>query len=149
MMRFCTCSPVATRMGAMACAIAACPRISSGLAAWQVQRFTGSQGIADVAEIDAGDKLLRRHIGEQLPERLALNLGPQVPDRVNHSGGSQVHSSLLRSDPAQLTVTGDIAPEGAHISRERLQGASGDERGQRPYGGDANLVSTSDGKGHA
>src|SRR5207247_923835 len=100
-------------------------------------------------EIDARDKLLRRHIGEKLPERLALNLGPEVPDRVDHRCGSQVNGSLLRPDPAQLTVAGDIAPEGAHIRGERLQGASDDERGQRPDGGDANLVSTPDGKGQA
>ena len=60
-----------------------------------------------------------------------------------------MNGPLLRPDPAQLTVAGDIAPEGAHIRGERLQGASDDERGQRPDGGDANLVSTPDGKGQA
>src|SRR6266487_1626092 len=108
-----------------------------------------SQDIGDITEIDAGDKLLRGHIGEQFPERLALNFGPEVPDCVDHSSSGQVNSSLLWPDPAQLTVTGNIPPEGAHIGGERRQSVSDDERGQRPDGGDANLVSTSDSKGHA
>src|SRR6266536_2684530 len=108
-----------------------------------------SQDIGDITEIDAGDKLLRGHIGEQFPERLALNFGPEIPDRVDHCCGGQVNSSLLWSDPAQLTVASDIPPEGAHIGGERLQSVSDNERGQRPDGGDANLVSTSDSKGHA
>src|SRR6266536_4970893 len=108
-----------------------------------------SQDIGDITEIDAGDKLLRGHIGEQFPERLALNFGPEIPDRVDHCCGGQVNSSLLWSDPAQLTVASDIPPEGAHIGGERLQSVSDNERGQRPDGGDENLVSTSDSKGHA
>ncbi len=51
-------------------------RSGRGLAAQYIQRLIGSEGIGDVAEIDAGDKLLWRHISEQLPEGLALDLGP-------------------------------------------------------------------------
>ena len=61
------------------------------------------------------DELLGRHVGEQLPQRLALDLGPQVPDGVDHRAGRQVDDALLGPDPAQLLGISERRPEGAEI----------------------------------
>ena len=68
------------------------------------------------------DELLGRHVGQQLPERLAFRLRPQVPDRVDDGGRRQVDHAFLRADPAQLADRRRSAPpEAAHIGRDRLE----------------------------
>src|ERR1700730_6624378 len=99
-----------------------------------------SRGVRNIAEIDAGDKLLRRHIAEQLPQRLALDFGPQVPHRVDHCGSRHVNNPLLRPDPAQLAIARNMPPERAHISSKRLQTAPDDEWSQRPDSSDTHLI---------
>ena len=39
------------------------------------------QGVGDLREVDAGHELLRRHVDEELPERLAFLLAPRGPRR--------------------------------------------------------------------
>ena len=95
------------------------------------------------------DELLRRHVGQQLPERLALGLRPQIPDRVDDGGGGQVDDALLRADPAQLAVAGDHVPERAHVGGNRLQRLAHDQRCERLDRRHADLVAAADGEGQA
>ena len=44
------------------------------------QRLRRRQRIAEIAEIDEADEFFRRHLGDQAPDRLALELGPEIPD---------------------------------------------------------------------
>ena len=73
--------------------------------------------VGQVAEIDDADDLLRRHVGDQPPDRLAGLLGQQVPDGVDHRAGGQMHGALVRADPAQLAVAGQVPPEARRDSR--------------------------------
>src|SRR6185312_4760511 len=73
-----------------------------GLATQNGERLVGRQGVGDVAEGDAGDELLRRHVDEQLPERLAFGLRVEIPDGVDDGGRRQVDGAFVRADPAQL-----------------------------------------------
>jgi hypothetical protein len=50
-------------------------------------------------------------------------LGQQVPDGVDHRAGRQMDRALVRADPAQLAVRGDMAPEAARVGR-RIQSRS-------------------------
>ena len=61
------------------------------------------------------DELLGRHVGDELPDRLARLLGQQVPHGIDHGAGGEVHGALVRPDPAQLAVAGDMPPEAAGI----------------------------------
>jgi predicted dehydrogenase len=40
--------------------------------------------------------LLRRHIGDQFPHRLALNLGAEVPNRIDDRRRREMNRTLLR-----------------------------------------------------
>ena len=75
----------------------------------------GSERIGEVAEIDTRDDLLGRHVGDEFPDRLAIDLGPQVPHRIDDGGGREVNRAFLGPDPAQLRFTGEAAPEPAHV----------------------------------
>ena len=46
----------------------------------------------------------RRHVGEQLPDRLAFALRVKVPDGVDDGGERQMDDAFLRPEPAQLRV---------------------------------------------
>ena len=64
----------------------------------------GRQGVGDVAEVDEGDDLARRHLASELPHRLAGPLRDEVPDGVDDGRRREVDDALLRPDPAQLAV---------------------------------------------
>jgi hypothetical protein len=81
------------------------------------------------------------------PERLALDLRPQVPDGIHDRGGSEVDDALLRSEPAQLTVAHDPAPEAAHVGGNRLKRRSLDNGREGARDGDAGLGAAADGEG--
>ena len=78
------------------------------------QRLFRRERIAQIAEIDEADELLRRHLGDQAPDRLAFELGPEIPERIDHRGRRQMDDALLRPDPAQLARRDELAPIGAH-----------------------------------
>ena len=69
-----------------------------------LERFVRRERVGDVAEVDARDDLARRHVGEQLPQRLASRLRVQVPDGVDDRGQREVDDALLGPEPAQLRV---------------------------------------------
>ncbi len=73
------------------------------------------QRIVDVAEIDASDQLLGRHVRQQLPERLAFDLGVQVPHGIDQGRGRKVHDALLRTQPSKLAVCHQRPPESGHV----------------------------------
>ena len=105
----------------------------------QIECFPGSQRVGDVAEVDACDKILRREIDEQLPQRLALDLGPEVPDRVDDRSGAEVDDTLLRTEPAQLAVRDEAPPEATHVGDDRLETPPDHERLERANRRDAHL----------
>src|SRR5438477_6600331 len=55
-------------------------RLRRFVAAEDFECLAARECVLDVAEVDARDELLRRHVDEQLPERLALELRVQIPD---------------------------------------------------------------------
>src|SRR5918998_765186 len=57
--------------------------------------------------------------------------------------------ALLGPDPPELAVPRNVAPEGAHVLRERLEGSPDNQRGEGLDGGDAQLVAAPDGEGEA
>ena len=119
------------------------------VAAQDVERFVRRQRVAQVAEVDAGDDLFRRHVGDELPHRLALDLRPEVPGGVDDGRRRKVDRALLRPDPPQLAVAGHLAPEPRHAGGDRLQRLADDQRRQRVRGGDADLVAAADRERHA
>ncbi len=108
------------------------------------QRFLAREGVGDVTEVDAVDDLLRRHVGQQLPQRLALHRGDQVPHRVDQRRRRQVDHALLRPHPAQLGFVREAAPETGHVGPDLVQRQLLHERREGPNGGDAELVSAPD-----
>src|ERR1700679_1956233 len=50
-----------------------------------VERFVGTEGVVDVAEVDSFEELGWLHVGEELPERLVFGAGVEVPDGVEKS----------------------------------------------------------------
>src|SRR6266545_2050179 len=124
-------------------------RFGWGVAAQQIERLGRCQRVGDVAEIDAGNLLFRRHVREQQPERLAGRFGIQIPDSVDHGGGRQVDDALFRANPAQLAIAGDQVPEGAHIGRERLKRLADDQVFERLDRCDAQLIAAADREGQA
>src|SRR5207244_1685953 len=107
------------------------------------ERFVRRDRVGDVAEVDAADHVRRAHVGEQLPDGLALRLCPEVPYRVHDGGGREMHRALVWADPPQLRIAGDLAPEMPHILRDRLERLADDERPQRVRGGEDDLVAAS------
>ena len=100
----------------------------------QLECFVGRQRVADVAKVDAAHQLSRTHVHQQFPQWLALELRPQVPNGIDDRSGRQVHRALLRADPAQLRIAGDVTVKRAHVGSElgnvapdqqRLQGSDG------------------------
>ena len=63
-----------------------------------------SDGIGNVPEVNAADKLLGAHLGDDAPDRLAEGLGPQIPESVDNGAQGKVDDTLLGSDPAELAV---------------------------------------------
>ena len=80
------------------------------------------EGVGDVAEVDTAHDLLRRHVGEQFPDGLALDFGVQVPDGVDEGRRGEMDDALLRPEPAELAFAGEASPELAHVSGDRFQG---------------------------
>src|SRR5204862_2443869 len=106
-------------------------------------------GVADVAEVDARDQLLWGHVRQQLPQGLALHLRVQVPYRIDERRRREVDRAFLGTDPSQLLLARDGAPESAHIGRDRLEAASNDDRREGVDRGDADFGASAQREGQA
>ena len=95
------------------------------------------------------DDLLRAHLGDQPPHRLAFRLGPQIPHRVDDRAGGEMHHALVGADPAQLAVAGDVAPEARRIFADPVEFEPDDQRRERLDRGAAHLVAAADGEGQS
>ena len=105
----------------------------------EVDGLVRREDVVDVAEVDRGDELLRREMGEELPEGQADALRPQVPDGVDDGAGSEVDDALLGAEPAQLVVGDERAPEAAHVRGDPVERAADHQRLERVDGRDADL----------
>ena len=114
------------------------------VAAQDRQRIVRRQDVVDVAEVDARDELLRRHVREELPERLLLELRVQIPDRVDDGGRGKVDHALLRSQPAQLAVGDESPPQPSEVCDELLDRRPDHVRRERLDRGDADLGAAAD-----
>ena len=82
-----------------------CGRVGA-MSAEDGDRLLASERVGEIAEVGDVDQLLRRHVGEQPPQRLSRAAGSEVPDGVHNRGHRQVNDALLRAEPAQLCVGG-------------------------------------------
>ena len=117
--------------------------------AQDIQRFLPAQHVGHVAEIDQLQDVFRRHFPDQQPDRFARFLRQKIPHGIDHRAGGEVDCALVRADPAQLAITGDMAPEPPHVLAYPVE-VEPDH--QVPHGldrGDADLVAAPDGKGQA
>ena len=90
------------------------------------------------------DDLLRRHVRQQLPERLALRLRVQIPHRVDDRCEREVDHALLRAEPSQLRVGGEPPPETGEVGGDPGQRLPDDEVTERLDRRDAHLVAAPD-----
>ncbi len=68
----------------------------------------------------------------------------------HYIAGQLAGLDVLSADPLPgLAVSCDVTPEGTHVLCKRFERPSNDERGERLYGRDAQLVAAPDGKGEA
>ncbi len=81
------------------------------------ERLLGGEGVGEVPEVDEGDELLGRHLGQELPDGSARVLGRQVPGGVDDRAGRHVHHALLRAQPAQLRIVGEVPVQRAEVGR--------------------------------
>src|SRR5206468_8956843 len=86
------------------------------------------QCIGEIAEVDAGDDLLRRQVCDELPRRLTFELRPEVPNRIHDRRRREMDDALLRSDPAELAFAAELAPAAGEVRRDRLERPAQDDR---------------------
>ena len=75
---------------------------------------------------------------------LPTDLAQRSQTAFTYRGERQVNHSFLGAQPAQLTVSGEGAPEAAHVGDDLLQRASDDERPECFDRLDADLVAAAD-----
>ena len=119
-------------------------RLRRLVAAEDFECLAARECVLDVAEVDARDELLRRHVDEQLPERLALELRVQIPDRIDDRRGREMDDAFLRTEPAQLRVGDEAAPQSSEVCDELVDGRADDVGRERVDGGDADLRAPAD-----
>ena len=103
--------------------------------------------VRDVAKVDAANEFLRRHVGEELPERFAFGLRVEIPDGVHDGGGGKMDRAFLGTDPAELAVAGDVPPELAEVRGDGGERTSDDQRRERADGGNNDLIPSTNGEG--
>ena len=100
-------------------------------------------------KVDARHQLRRRHIGEQLPHRLAFSLRVKIPHRVDDSREREMNDALLGTEPAQLRFAREAVPEPAEVRRDVVEVAADDQMPERFDGGCAHFVAAADRKRQA
>ncbi len=108
------------------------------------QRILAGERVGQVAEVHEVDELLRRHPGEELPERETCALGLDVPQGVDHGADRHVHDALLRAEPAQLRVADELAEGAAHVVQQRLELATDEVAGEGVDRRDLHVVAAAD-----
>jgi hypothetical protein len=106
------------------------------------QRLLRGQCVVDVAEVDARDDLLRREVGEQLPQRLPLQLRVEVPHGIDERRRREMDHALLGPEPPQLRVADEPTPQSPEVSDELADRRADDVRGERLDRRDADFRST-------
>ncbi len=109
-----------------------------------LERVIAGEDVAQVAEVDEFDELLRRHGGQQLPERQTRAFRLEVPEGVHDGADRHVHDALLRAEPAQLGVVDELTPERSHRVEDRLDLAPEEVLAERMDGGDLDVVAPAD-----
>ena len=107
------------------------------------------EGIRDVPKIDQPDQLIRRKLGDQSPNRLVLLLCPKVPKRIYQSREGEMDDAFLRSQPTELTVASQAAPECPHVRADVSQRTAYDQGCECPDRRNAQIISSSDGEGES
>ena len=110
--------------------------------AQQVDGFLRRDRVGDVAEVDGGNDLLGGEVGEQAPDGHAPRLCPEIPDGVHDRRRREVDDALLGSEPAELVLGGEAAPEAGEVAGDALERAAHHERLERTDRGDADLGAT-------
>ena len=110
----------------------------------QPDRLLRCQRVGHVAEVDARHELFWSHVDQQSPQRLALGLRVQIPHGVDDGRRRQVDDAFLRTDPAELTVAGDVPPPLAGVLGKLFESLSDDERLERLAGRHTKLVASPD-----
>jgi hypothetical protein len=70
------------------------------------QCIVGSEGVVNITEVDGADQFFRGHLGQQAPQRLALDLCVEVPDSVNQRTAGQMDYAFFRAEPPKLRLIG-------------------------------------------
>ncbi len=106
-------------------------------------------GVVDVPEVDQGHDLFGRHRGEQAPERFVFHFGVEVPDGVDEGAAGKVNDALLRAEPAELALVGELPGEGDEVFGDGTEPPPGDELRQILEGHDAKLGAAPQREGEA
>lgn len=100
-------------------------------------------------EVDAADELLGCHLGDEAEDRFADVATPQVPDGVDDCASCQVDGALVRADPAELAVAGDVAPEAGGVLLDPREAEAADSGLEGPQTGAHYFVAPSDREGES
>ena len=107
----------------------------------------GCNGVRDVAEVNAANKLLGGHVRDNAPDRLVQGLGPEIPESVDDGTKGQVDDTLLGSDPAQLAVGDEVAPGLAPVGGKFVKVFADHEGSEEGDGGADDFIAAADGEG--
>jgi hypothetical protein len=94
------------------------------------QGLFAAEGVVDVAEVNGGDDLFGRHLGQEEPKGLVFDLGVEIPDGVDKGCAGEVDDAFLGAEPAELAFVGQEAREGYEVGGDVREEASDDEAAQ-------------------
>ena len=122
-------------------ALFACPQDGEG--------FIAGEGVLEVAEVDGGDDLLGGHVGEQAPDGFAFGAGVEVPDSVKQRTTGEVDDALIRAEPAQLGVAGELKGKGVEVPGDVAELPAFHERREVVEGADDDVGAPAEREGEA
>ncbi len=111
--------------------------------------FLRGDGVVDVAEVYGFEELGRLHVGEELPEGFVFGAGVEVPDGVDEGPGGEVNHSFFGTEPAELSVVGELAGEGAEVVGDGAECAVDDVAGEITDGLDDEVGAAAESEGEA
>lgn len=106
-------------------------------------------GVADSVEVHRGDEFFGGHFREHLPQRLANNARLEVPHRVDDRRKRKRHHALLGTEPTELRILRERAPETATVVRDLSDALTHHHRHERFDRLADDLVAAADGEGEA